>query len=233
MTKVTGTATAATECPPVPSTTAERVGVNYPKFADRFAKLDFTAVPMPVIALFPVPPVVEPEALELRVCGLDCKPRVIPHSAWRDLPKVQLAAPLICQIFNWSEEVVWEGVRLADFLDCIGLDTAPEGYFSIFSRDENYFEGFSRDEVRDPRMLLATSVNGQPLSSDYGGPLRLVAPFLQGYKSVKWVGAIRATQHDPIGIKRLLGQSKTGRLGRAWRERYDIQPPAGLPGDPD
>jgi len=63
-------------------------------------------------------------------------------------------------------------------------------------------------------------------------PMRLVVPFLQGYKSVKWVGAIRATRHDPVGIKRLLAQSKTGRLGLAWRRRLNIAPAKGKAGDP-
>ncbi|MSQ30389.1 MAG: hypothetical protein EXR68_07890 [Dehalococcoidia bacterium] len=40
-----------------------------------------------------------------------------------------------------------------------------------------------------------------------------MVPFLQGYKSVKWVSAVHAYRRDPVGIKRMLGQSKTGRLG--------------------
>ena len=58
-------------------------------------------------------------------------------------------------------------------------------------------------------------------------------PFLQGYKSVKWVGSIQAFRHDPVGIKRLLAQSKVARLAPPWRERYGIIPPKGIPGDPD
>ena len=33
-----------------------------------------------------------------------------------------MEAPLICQIFNWSEVVVWQGIRVADFLDYAGLE---------------------------------------------------------------------------------------------------------------
>lgn len=212
-----------------------REAVRYPKFANHFARLDFGAPLMPVIALFPIPPSsgVQLEFYKINVCGLDCQPRFISYDMWGDLPRVQLQAPLICQIFNWSEMVTWEGVRLSDFLDHIGLDTTPNGYFSIHSKDELYFEGFSQDEVRDPRTILATGINGLPLPPEHGGPLRLVVPFLQGYKSVKWVGSIRATQHDPVGIKRLLAQSKTGRLGRAWQDHYNLRPPEGRPGDPD
>ncbi len=210
-----------------------RPGVRPPKFAGLFANLDFEAVPLPVLSLYPMPLPVSLDSLEIMVCGLDCRPRLIPWPECAELPRYRLRAPLICQIFNWAEEVEWEGVRLADFLEHAGLQMHPDGYLAVYSRDGTYFEGFSTDEVRDPRVLLATTLNRQPLPDAYGGPLRLVVPFLQGYKSVKWVGAIRATRHDPVGIKRLLGQSKTGRLGQAWLKRFvRIYPAKGRAGDP-
>ncbi|HLB01560.1 MAG TPA: P-II family nitrogen regulator, partial [Nitrospiria bacterium] len=118
------------------------------------------------------------------------------------------------------------------FLDFLKVETHPEGYYAIYSRDGVYFETISRDEARDPRVLLAYGLNGSPLPEAHGGPIRLVVPFLQGYKSVKWVGAIRAFRNDPVGIKRLLGQSPTGQLNEDWRERFNIVLPAGKAGDP-
>jgi nitrogen regulatory protein PII len=155
-----------------------------------------------------------------------------PWSSLSSLPRVKLKVPLICQIFNWSEVVEWEGIRLVDLLDYLKVETHPEGYYAIYSRDRVFFETLSRDEARDPRVLLAFGLNGAPLPEAHGGPVRLVVPFLQGYKSVKWIGAIRAFRHDPIGIKRLLGQSPTGQLNDAWRERYAIALPEGRAGDP-
>lgn len=49
---------------------------------------------------------------------------------------------------------------------------------------------------------------------------------------MKWVGSVRAFRKDPVGIKRLLGQSPTGQLNTEWLERYGITLPAGKPGDP-
>jgi hypothetical protein len=212
---------------------SRRAGVRYPKFADKFARLDFEADPLPVIALYPIPEPLDLGQLEIDVAGLDCKRRAIPWAACADLPRYAMRQPLICQIFNWAEVVEWEGVLLADFLDLAGIETHAEGYVGVYSRDGVYFEGLSMAEVRDARTLLASGLNGEPLPLAHGGPLRLVVPFLQGYKSVKWVGGIQAYRHDPVGIKRLLGQSKIARLAPPWRERYGIVPPAGIPGDPD
>lgn len=210
-----------------------RQGVRPPKFANLFARLDYEAQPMPVIAMYPIPAAVDLCDLELQVSGLDCQPHPLRWAELSHLPRYQTRMPIICQIFNWAEVVEWEGVRLADVLDYAVIATHAEGFVAVHSRDGVYFEGLSMAEVRDERVMLVTGLNGAPLPLEYGGPLRLVVPFLQGYKSVKWVGRINAFRHDPIGIKRLLAQSKIARLAPPWRARYSIVPPEGPSGDPD
>ena len=109
----------------------------------------------------------------------------------------------VCQIFNWSEEAWIEGVRLVDLLDAEEIDAPEDGFFAFYSADGLYFEGLPRAIARDPRTLLVFGLNFGPLPLEYGGPLRLWVPFLQGYKSVKWVETIRTFRKDPVGIKRL------------------------------
>jgi DMSO/TMAO reductase YedYZ molybdopterin-dependent catalytic subunit len=99
-----------------------------------------------------------------------------------------------------------------DLLDGAGIDAPDDGYFSFHSADGLYFEGLSRAAARDPRTLVVFGLNRHSLPSEYGGPLGLWVPFLQGYKSVKWLQMIRAFRHDPIGIKRLLGHSRSAVL---------------------
>ncbi len=210
----------------------KREGIRPPKFADKFFRIDFESEPMPVLSLYPVPPSLALDEVRLELAGLEQHPRLLSWSAFKDLPRVRLKLPLICQIFNWAETVEWEGVRVVDVLDYFKIETHPDGYYAFYSRDGLFFETLSRDEARDPRVLLATGLNGAPLPELHGGPLRLVVPFLQGYKSVKWVGRITAFRHDPCGIKRLLGQSPTGNLNDAWKEKYGIVLPAGKVGDP-
>jgi nitrogen regulatory protein PII 2 len=214
----------------------KREGINYPKFADKFAAMDFEADPLPVLSLYPVPRTIPLDELSLEICGLEQHPQRIEWATLAQLSTVSIKAPLICQIFNWSEIVEWSGIRLVDALAHLKIDTHPDGYYAVTSRDGMYFEALSRDEAQDPRILLATTLNGVPLPDQYGGPLRLVVPFLQGYKSVKWVSGITAYRHNPLGIKRLLGQSRTGQLSATWKKRFGIEPPAGraadLPGEP-
>jgi DMSO/TMAO reductase YedYZ molybdopterin-dependent catalytic subunit len=215
----------------------KREGIRPPRFVKNFAYLDWDAEPMPVISLFPIPENVPPlEEMNLQFMGVNCLPQSV---SWTECAKelkfVRERQPLICSIFNWDQEVEWGGVKLRDFLDYVELDTQPTndplkegGYFAFYSHDGNYFESLPRSIARDPRTMLVTEMNGKPLSLHHGGPLRLVVPTLQGYKSVKWLNQIRAFKADPAGIKRLLAQSKTGRLGRAWKEKWDIAIPDGM-----
>ena len=206
-----------------------REGITPPTFSNKFAKIDFEAEPLPILCMYPIPEAVALASLKISVCGLDGKPRFVSWTALADLPRVRMRMPMICQIFNWSEEVEWEGIRLLDFLDRFDLETHPQDYYAFYSRDGSYFETLLRNEARDPRVLLSYGLNGQPLSLEYGGPLRLVVPFLQGYKSVKWVKGIRAFRTDPVGIKRLRGQSQSAQLSEEWLKRHGIEPPKGKP----
>jgi len=228
-TKQQGTVLVETGTPSPPANSKhrpKREGINYPKFAQQFAKIDFDSELMPVLCLYPIPDPISLSELKIEFSGLDCQKRSVPWSELASIPKVRMRVPLICQIFNWSEVVEWEGIRLVDFLDHTGLDTTADGFFAFYSRDGLYFEKLSRQNARDPRVMLATGLNGTSLPEVHGGPMRLVVPFLQGYKSVKWLSSVRAFKRDPIGAKRLLGQSNTGRLGQQWMNRYKIAAPS-------
>lgn len=220
------------DLPPARHRGLKHEGIRPPKFADKFAQIDFEADPMPVISMFTPPAPRSLVNVRLALRGEDLKTRIV---SWADLSSLPVDGPtadLVCQIFNWHEQVTWSGFILADVLDAFEVAAPADGYLKISSADGQYFETLSIDHARDPRVLLAFGMNGGPLPHEYGGPLRLVVPFLQGYKSVKWVERIDVFKHDPVGIKRLLGQSKTGRLGQAWLERLAIAEPTGRPSDP-
>ncbi|NQW22945.1 MAG: molybdopterin-dependent oxidoreductase [SAR202 cluster bacterium] len=200
----------------------KREGINYPKFKDQFALMDFEAEPLPALSLYPVPKECALADWELTLTGLAGERCTIGRQDLRKLPRVREKSPLVCQIFNWSEEPEVEGVRLVDLLKVTGIDSPEDGYFSFYSADGLYFEGLPRSIARDPRTLLVFGINLKPLPTEFGGPLRLWVPFLQGYKSVKWLQTIRAFRKDPVGIKRFLGQSRTAVLGADGQERAGV-----------
>ena len=66
--------------------------------------------------------------------------------------------------------------------------------------------------------LLATHLNGKPLTVSHGGPLRLVIPHLYFWKSPKWVTRIEFLSGDQPGFWEQRGYHNRG---NPWRqERY-------------
>ena len=95
----------------------KREDILFPKFSEKFFRMDFESEPLPVLSLYPFPPPITLEQVRLEVSGLEEPSRVIAWSALSDIPRVKIESAIICQIFNWSETVAWEGIRLVDFLE--------------------------------------------------------------------------------------------------------------------
>ena len=73
---------------------------------------------------------------------------------------------------------------------------------------------FAADDV-----MLAWSWNGEAISREHGGPLRVVIPKLYFWKSAKWIKRIEFSVHDKPGFWEVRGYHN---YGDPWLEqRYD------------
>lgn len=90
--------------------------------------------------------------------------------------------------------VEWEGVLLADVLQPVGV--LPEARFmwstgaeaGHFNRlDHPHYQKDLPMAALGGKVLLATHMNGAPLSIEHGAPLRLVVPDYYGTNSTKWL----------------------------------------------
>ena len=91
---------------------------------------------------------------------------------------------------GWYSEHDWQGVRVGDLLDTVGVG---EGAAWVqFRSVTGYRWSLPLEEVRDA--TLATHVDGERLAHGHGFPLRLVAPGRRGFQWVKWVEEVRVTR---------------------------------------
>jgi sulfane dehydrogenase subunit SoxC len=92
---------------------------------------------------------------------------------------------------EWSGTPLWPLLAEAGVADdatevaFVGLDRGMED-----GQEQQYARSLPLPEARRPDVLLAHSINGQPLTPEHGHPLRLVVPGWYGMASVKWLERI-------------------------------------------
>jgi DMSO/TMAO reductase YedYZ molybdopterin-dependent catalytic subunit len=110
-------------------------------------------------------------------------------------------------IQGWSYVAEWEGVPLKALLDRC-RPTAQARYILFRTFDDKweepghgeYYCVIDLTLARAPQTLLAYDMNGQPLSTAFGAPLRLRLESQLGYKMVKWVRSMELIDsYDDIG----------------------------------
>jgi DMSO/TMAO reductase YedYZ molybdopterin-dependent catalytic subunit len=94
--------------------------------------------------------------------------------------------------------VEWEGVPLASLLQHVGINAGARFLWSTGADDGDFagaYRGFFQKDLPlskalDAHTLLATHINGEPLSPERGAPLRLVVPGYYGTNSTKWLRSL-------------------------------------------
>ena len=110
----------------------------------------------------------------------------------------------------WSMVIPWVGIPLGDvlarfeptskakyvaFRTVLRPEQMPGQRRSIL--DWPYVEGLRIDEAMHPLTLLAVGLYGEVLPNQNGAPIRLVAPWKYGFKSIKSIVSIELTETQP------------------------------------
>ena len=110
---------------------------------------------------------------------------------------------LVC-VEGWSAVAWWSGLKFEDL-----LQTYPPFSQAKWARIESsvnlgpwgnpdpYFVALDLSTARHPQTLLATHLNGKPLTVEHGAPLRLLVPVKLGLKNVKAITRITYTKEEP------------------------------------
>ena len=121
---------------------------------------------------------------------------------------------LVC-VEGWSAIAWWAGLRFDDLLRAYppmsqakwariesSVNLGPWG------NPDPYFVSLDLETARHPQTLLATHLNGKPLTVEHGAPLRLVAPVKLGLKNIKAITRITYTKDEPADYWAKRGYSR-------------------------
>ena len=105
----------------------------------------------------------------------------------RALPRAEVRCDIHC-VTRWSRlDNRFEGVQIREIMKRVRL--RPGARFVRVHADPDYTTNLSLEELVDDDVMLAWAHDGQPLSPEHGGPLRLVVPKRYFWKSAKWLRA--------------------------------------------
>jgi DMSO/TMAO reductase YedYZ molybdopterin-dependent catalytic subunit len=211
-------------------TTIEALGRSWITRNDRFFVRSHLSTPR-----------IEAADWRLEVTGMVRTPLTLSLADLQALPQVEAVHTLECAgngrgLFElpstagtqWARGAIgtaaWRGVRLSTVLQRAGV-TPEARHVWLEAADQAPMPGVPRflrsipiEKARDD-VLLAHTMNGEPLPELHGFPLRAVVPGWYGMASTKWLTALRVEEHA----------SDNHFMVRGYRYNFPAEDPAAAP----
>jgi DMSO/TMAO reductase YedYZ molybdopterin-dependent catalytic subunit len=159
-------------------------------------------------------PIFDPKSWRLEIGGLVRRPQSISYDQLLALPRSHQVSTFHC-VTGWTvKDVRWSGVRFQHLLDLAEPLPAAKA-IRFVSAEEPYNDSLTLQQTLMPDVMLAVSLDGQPLSRPHGAPARVVIPEMYGYKGVKWLNRIELLGSQPTGYWEGLGYDQNAWVGRS------------------
>jgi DMSO/TMAO reductase YedYZ molybdopterin-dependent catalytic subunit len=147
----------------------------------------------------------------LTVSGLVAHPATYTLADLRAMPQTAFVRDFQC-VTGWRvPEVHWAGVPLSALLGLAGT-SADATAVRFRSFDGTYTESMTMAEAHRPDVIVALQMLGGPVTHDHGGPVRMYAASMYGYKSTKWLSDIEVVQHAVPGYWETRGYDINGTI---------------------
>jgi DMSO/TMAO reductase YedYZ molybdopterin-dependent catalytic subunit len=129
----------------------------------------------------------------LSVDGMVARPTTFSLPDLRSLPFRSQITEVACEE-GWSYIAEWIGTPLGEVLSAVGI--LPQArYIVYFSADPHWWDSIDMTDALHPQTLLTWGMNDGDLPVSFGGPLRMRVPRQLGYKSVKYIAHLTATDN--------------------------------------
>ncbi len=158
-------------------------------------------------------PHISHDEYRLTVTGLVRDELDLSYQDLLDRPMVQLTKDFQC-VTGWRvPDVEWSGVKVADLLDEAGANAT---HVRFLSSDGAYSTTLTMEQARRDDVIVATQMLGGDVTVEHGGPVRLYVAPMYGYKSLKWLAGIEATDNpEPAGFWEVRGYDADAWVGNS------------------
>jgi len=147
--------------------------------------------------IYPTLPDIEQSEWRLNVFGLVENQRMYSWDDFMALPQVESVSDFHC-VETWSvKDQKWVGVKFRTLMD----EAIPQkkAKYVLFEAYDGYTTSLPIKELMGDDVLLAHTLNDEPLPQPLGGPVRLVVPHKYAYKSIMWIRSAQFSERDKFG----------------------------------
>lgn len=170
-----------------------------------------------------------PDDFQVRVSGAVTTPLSVPLATLAQLPRREVAADFHC-VAGWSaRNLHWEGVAYATFHRALVEPRLVPGAsitHVLLGGLDRYRAAVRIEDAMADNVLLADRLDGRPLDSDHGAPLRFMSPNQYGYVNLKSLCRIELHSSEPKGlhdarpVMQLLSPHPRARVWHEERHRH-------------
>jgi DMSO/TMAO reductase YedYZ molybdopterin-dependent catalytic subunit len=128
---------------------------------------------------------------------------------FQKLPRARLVMDIHC-VTRWSKfDTLWEGVSVRDLVDQGYIKLKPTAKYVMQHAEYGFTVNLPLEVVLQDNFLLATHLNGEPITPDHGYPLRGVVGYIPGrddlktpyfWKGAKWLRGLEFMAQDRPGF---------------------------------
>ena len=164
---------------------------------DRLPPGQILTLKWPVLHYSTVPDV-DLASWRFEVTGAVASPVALRWTELLALPRQETACDIHC-VTRWSRfDNVFGGVPVRALLERVR--PLPTAKFVLVHAEQGYTTNIPLDDLDRPANLLALTYNGERLTPEHGGPVRLLIPHLYLWKSAKWVRGFEMLEEDYAGF---------------------------------
>jgi DMSO/TMAO reductase YedYZ molybdopterin-dependent catalytic subunit len=162
-------------------------------------------------------PSVQSSTWSLSIGGLVDTPTKLTYEQLTSLPSVEQYNTLECVSNEIGGDLMgtarWKGVKLKDILTAAGVQS--QANYVVFKCADQYDVGIPLSKGMEDGTLLAYQMNGAPLNTEHGFPLRAIVPGFYGMMNPKWITSIELVDQTYQGFWQRLGWANEAQYNTA------------------